>query len=383
MISGPIPSPGRVTMRCAISRRTLECRGHECTDAGVRGTARDAPHRTGRGPRRRQAVRDARTARLRAGSRSAPGSRASATTSASKSFDGVPLDANLALPASGDSLLPLVLLHGYGGAKLGFDQIQAWAAARLRRADLHARAASTTRAAARRRAWSTPSAARRAGCAWTTCATRRATRSTWPALLVDAGCRRRADRRDRRVLRRRRVDGPRGAERPRHAAQDGTLAPWRQRRPDARCASPAAAPVIPWSDLVAALEPQRPHARLPVACPTRTSARRRGEAVVRAGLYAAGLGAGYYAPAGVDPRPTSRRWFAHINAGEPYDGDPRTRSPPSSHELPLGLLPRPFRGPGAAADRQRLDRRPVPGRRGAALLQPRRRARVPRRARSR
>src|SRR4051795_9599663 len=36
-----------------------------------------------------------------------------------KTFDGVPLDANLALPA-GSSLPLVVLSHGYGGAKLGY-----------------------------------------------------------------------------------------------------------------------------------------------------------------------------------------------------------------------------------------------------------------------
>jgi dipeptidyl aminopeptidase/acylaminoacyl peptidase len=43
-----------------------------------------------------------------------------------KTFDGVPLDANLALPAG--SGLPLVVLsHGYGGTKLGYEDIKPWA----------------------------------------------------------------------------------------------------------------------------------------------------------------------------------------------------------------------------------------------------------------
>jgi hypothetical protein len=45
-----------------------------------------------------------------------------------KTFDGVPLDADVALPASGDSNLPLVvLLHGWGGGKVGYDQMKPWA----------------------------------------------------------------------------------------------------------------------------------------------------------------------------------------------------------------------------------------------------------------
>ncbi|MGZ6644961.1 MAG: hypothetical protein ACXVFT_24415 [Solirubrobacteraceae bacterium] len=44
-----------------------------------------------------------------------------------KTFDGVPLDANLALPAG--SNLPLVVLsHGYGGSKLGYAEMKPWAA---------------------------------------------------------------------------------------------------------------------------------------------------------------------------------------------------------------------------------------------------------------
>src|SRR5215218_4522793 len=43
-------------------------------------------------------------------------------------FDGVPLDADVALPATGDSGLPLiVLLHGWGGSKVGFADMKPWA----------------------------------------------------------------------------------------------------------------------------------------------------------------------------------------------------------------------------------------------------------------
>ena len=43
-----------------------------------------------------------------------------------KTFDGVPLDANLALPA-GSSLPLVVLSHGYGGSKLGYQDMKPWA----------------------------------------------------------------------------------------------------------------------------------------------------------------------------------------------------------------------------------------------------------------
>ena len=94
-----------------------------------------------------------------------------------KTFDGVPLDANLALPAGSD--LPLVVLsHGYGGSKLGYADLKPWARARLRGAGLQRprlrRVVRQRRVAPRRPA----SAAPKAGCASTTSATRRATSSS-------------------------------------------------------------------------------------------------------------------------------------------------------------------------------------------------------------
>jgi len=63
------------------------------------------------------------------GVRFCPGQSSLGNDQRIKSFDGVPLDADVALPASGDSNLPLVvLLHGWGGSKVGFSQMQAWAA---------------------------------------------------------------------------------------------------------------------------------------------------------------------------------------------------------------------------------------------------------------
>ena len=63
------------------------------------------------------------------GVRFCPGQSSLGNDQRIKSFDGVPLDTDVALPASGDSNLPLVvLLHGWGGSKVGFNQMQAWAA---------------------------------------------------------------------------------------------------------------------------------------------------------------------------------------------------------------------------------------------------------------
>ncbi len=55
-----------------------------------------------------------------------------------KTFDGVPLDTDVALPATGDSALPLVvLLHGWGGSKSGFADEKAWAQRGYAVAHLH------------------------------------------------------------------------------------------------------------------------------------------------------------------------------------------------------------------------------------------------------
>jgi X-Pro dipeptidyl-peptidase-like protein len=102
--------------------------------------------------------------------------------------------------------------------------------------------------------------------------------------------------------------------------EDGRLVPWTSPGGTPMRIA-AAAPLIPWSDLAYALEPNG-----------RTlDYRARNDYGERAGvqkqswnaaLYAAGLGTGYYAPPGADPRADLTSWNARIDAGEPYDGDP-------------------------------------------------------------
>ena len=145
----------------------------------------------------------------------------------------------------------------------------------------------------------------------------------------------------------------------------------------------AAAPIIPWSDLVYSLAPNGRTLDYTVTNPY-VSSDKRGDNATEvgiakqsfvAGLYATGQLNGYYQPTPAndttDTKADLNTWFARLNSGEPYD-DPvvlemidlisRFRSP---YHMPL------LRGrPGAAVHLQRLDRRPVPARRGAALLQP-------------
>ena len=133
-----------------------------------------------------------------------------------------------------------------------------------------------------------------------------------------------------------------------------------------------AVPWIPWSDLVYALTPNGRTLDYEVTSPT---ADLEPFGIVKqsfvAGLYASGQASGYYAPPGADPGADLTRWFAQINAGEPYGADERAIADElAAHHS--ALLPRPLAGAGADADRLGLDRRPLPRRRGAALLQPHR-----------
>jgi predicted acyl esterase len=83
-------------------------------------------------------------------------------------------------------------------------------------------------------------------------------------------------------------------------------------------------PWIPWSDLVYALAPNGRTLDDEVTLPT---ADLEPFGIVKqsfvAGLYASGQASGYYAPPGADPDADLTRWFAEINAGEPYGADER------------------------------------------------------------
>lgn len=100
---------------------------------------------------------------------------------------------------------------------------------------------------------------------------------------------------------------------------DGSLAPWTS--PDGTpLAIAAAAPFAGWSDLGYAL---RPNGRTLDTEITSVAADLIPPGVqkqsINAGLYAAGLLFGYYAPAGADPDADVVGWFAYVSAGEPYE----------------------------------------------------------------
>jgi dienelactone hydrolase len=87
----------------------------------------------------------------------------------------------------------------------------------------------------------------------------------------------------------------------------------------------AAAPVVPWSDLAAALTPngRTLDYRVDNSYGSRVGIQKKSW---NATLYGAGLGSGYYAPGGVDPSADLIGWNARTSAGEPYDDDPEVRA---------------------------------------------------------
>jgi predicted acyl esterase len=238
-----------------------------------------------------------------------------------RTFDGVPVDANLALPAG--QRLPLVVLsHGWGGSKLGYDDLKPWAQRGYAALAFSARGFGESCGSAASRL------ADAAGCAqgWVHLDDARYEArdvQQLAGLLADQG-----------VVDGRRVGVSGGSYgggvslelavlRDRQMLPDGTLVPWTspQGRP-MRIAG--AVPWIPWSDLVYALTP---NGRTRDDAITSTTDDLDPTGVVKAsfvaGLYASGQASGYYAPPGVDPGSDLNRWFAVTNAGEPYGADAR------------------------------------------------------------
>ena len=136
----------------------------------------------------------------------------------------------------------------------------------------------------------------------------------------------------------------------------------------------AAFPRWPWSDLVDALLPNGRFldTEVPASGQSREPLGVEIQSYV-SGLIAEGDASGYIAPAGADPEADLTKWYALVNAGEPYalEGEAIANQ---IYDLPPGLRHPAGRQAGADAARERLDRRPVPAVAVAARLQ-RRRAR--------
>jgi dienelactone hydrolase len=101
---------------------------------------------------------------------------------------------------------------------------------------------------------------------------------------------------------------------------DGSLHPWITPDGHVPISLDAAAPVVPWSDLVASLVPDGGTLDTTIASPTADlkPAGVEKQSYVT-GLFGLGSTSGYYAPAGTDPEADLTGWYAALNAGEPYD----------------------------------------------------------------
>jgi hypothetical protein len=103
---------------------------------------------------------------------------------------------------------------------------------------------------------------------------------------------------------------------------DGSYAPWTSPN-GTQLRLAAAAPYIPWSDLVYSLQPNGRYLdyTLPTTMQSREPAGVMKQSFV-SGLYALGNTSGWYAPPGVDQEADLNGWYSRIGAGEPYDDEP-------------------------------------------------------------
>jgi dienelactone hydrolase len=236
--------------------------------------------------------------------------------STTKTFDGVPLDVNVALPSSGSAPYPVVgIYHGYGGSKSGFGSMQRWLDQGYAVYTLSQRGfGESCRTQASRDA--DP-----AGCA------------KGYVHLMDL----RYEVRDSQLLLGELVDeglidpnriaatgGSYGggmslemaALKDRTMLLDGTLVPWES--PEGTPMSLAVAtPTVPWSELTYALAPNGNNLDYI------EDAGYWGRTGVMKESYVQALSTqGFKAPIGSDPRADIDGWKARLDQGEPYDDDP-------------------------------------------------------------
>ena len=241
-----------------------------------------------------------------------------------RTFDGVPLDVNVALPpepADGpDGGYPLIIqLHGWGGAKSGYSAMRSWAEAGYAVINYSARGFGQSCGSPESRI------ADPVGCAkgWVHLADARfeARDSQFLAgMLADQGL---VD--PQRIGA---MGGSYGGGQSLHLAvlrdrvrlPDGSYAPWVSEKREIPMQIAGAVPTVPWSDLTYALMPNG-RTRDFLVDGQRTTRDPIGvmKASYVSGLFAAGAAAGYYAPPGADPDADLITWFARVAAGDPYE----------------------------------------------------------------
>lgn len=247
-------------------------------------------------------------------------------------FDGVPLDVTVALPAEPtggtDGNYPLlIMMHGWGGQKLSVDALRPWAERGYTVLTFTFRGFGES-CGARAQARLTQAAA---------CAqgyirlmdTRYEVRDAQylAGLLADQETAPGVGLIDPQRIGVTGVSYGGGASmalaalRDRVMRLDGSYMPWRspQGKP-LRIA--AAAPEIPWSDLAYSLVPNGRTLDYVADAQYGQPVGVMKQSYV-SGLFALGLANGQYAPPGSNPEADIVTWFALLNLGDPYDANPR------------------------------------------------------------
>lgn len=248
-------------------------------------------------------------------------------------FDGVPLDVDVTLPATGAGPFPtIVMLHGWEGSKASFESAspagdgnETYDYNNVYYAE-HGFAVVNYSARGWGNSCGAPASREAAGCAegWIRLADQRyEARDTQYLLGLLA---------DERLVRPRSIGvtgisygGGQSIElaylKNRVRLPGGEFAPWTSAK-GKKMEVRAAFPRWPWSDLVDALEPNGRFLDGQIA-PAGQSREPLGVEIQSyvSGLYAAGQAQGFEAPPGADPEADLTKWFALINAGEPYATD--------------------------------------------------------------
>ena len=112
-----------------------------------------------------------------------------------------------------------------------------------------------------------------------------------------------------------------GALKDRTMLPNGTLVPWLSPGDGDAMRIAAATPNIPWTDLVYSLVPNGGTLDYVSDAPYQGRFGVMKNSLVE-GLYATGSVTGNYAPPGYDPDADLAGWINRLRAGEPYDGDP-------------------------------------------------------------
>ncbi len=241
-------------------------------------------------------------------------------------WDGVPIDANVTLPATRSKSLPLVIqLHGWAGSKSGLGSSKEWAEDGYAVLNYSARGFGNSCGSLASRTADPDGCAR----GWVHLSDSRyeARDSQYLAgLLADQG-----------IVAPRKIGVTGGSYgggqslilatlRDRVRRQNGSYVPWRSPG-GKRMEIAAAAPTIPWSDLVHSLTPNGGTLDTEVTSPADDLAPL---GIMKLSyqniLYGSGMATGFYSPKGVDPSADLTGWFELESAGEPYAGNPAVRA---------------------------------------------------------